>query len=77
VVYTLYQCRLVVLAVMERGAFALCPDVPAIWLPWVLQEHGYVMRPLTVFVADVAVYCLGAPIIEEVIKVSYATSFYF
>mmetsp|Transcript_2853 Transcript_2853/g.3986 ORF Transcript_2853/g.3986 Transcript_2853/m.3986 type:complete len:458 (+) Transcript_2853:82-1455(+) len=64
--------RLVVLKYMEPDAFALCPDVPSIYLPWVLKENGYNVKPLTSFVSDFFVFCLFAPIVEEVIKVFIA-----
>ncbi|CAN0130215.1 unnamed protein product, partial [Phaeothamnion confervicola] len=36
------------------------------------REHGYVVSPVTAFVADFAVCCLGAPVVEEVLKVHLA-----
>ncbi|KAG5181460.1 hypothetical protein JKP88DRAFT_263583 [Tribonema minus] len=61
--------RMAVLQVMEPQAYSACPDVPAIWLPWVLRDHGYYLKPLTAFVANFAIFCLGTPWIEEAVKV--------
>ncbi|CAM9198651.1 unnamed protein product [Chrysoparadoxa australica] len=61
--------KMAVLFFMERAAYDLCPAVPAIYLPWVLRDHGYRPSPISSFVSDFAVYCLGAPFIEEYMKV--------
>lgn len=61
--------RLGVLAIMEPEPFNLTPEVPAIYLPWVLHDHGYALRKATAFVGDVLVFCLVAPFVEEMVKV--------
>lgn len=64
---TLY--RLAVYSWLEPKIFErLSPEVPLTALPWTFRDHGYRLRPLTVFVAELAVDCLGAPLVEEAVK---------
>ncbi|CAM9482022.1 unnamed protein product [Pylaiella littoralis] len=56
--------QLCMLAVVEPAAFKLTPHVPAIFLPWVLREHGYVPSSLFSCAADLLSFCVGAPIVE-------------
>lgn len=64
---TLY--RLAVYSWLEPQIFdGLCPEVPLTALPWTFRDYGYRLRPLSVFVSEFAVDCLGAPLVEEAVK---------
>jgi len=53
---------------LEKDIFKLSPKVPAIFLPWVFSDHNYKINRLTAFACEFATNCIGAPIIEELIK---------
>jgi hypothetical protein len=57
------------LYILERKIFDLCPEVPAIYLPWVHRDHGYHMDPLSSFALQLITFCVVAPVIEEGLKV--------
>ena len=52
----------------EPSIFDLTPEIPLPILPWVLKREGYRPKRITLFIADFAVSCVAAPIIEESIK---------
>jgi hypothetical protein len=60
--------RLAVFVFLEQDVFALSPSVPVIVLPWVLREHRYRPKRITLFAADFATSCVACPILEEWIK---------
>ena len=54
---------------LEPGVVgALSPSVPLTALPWALRDHGLRPGPLTAFVGELAVDCLGGPLVEEGVK---------
>ncbi len=50
----------------ERQVFDLAVPMPI--LPWVLREHRYRPKRITLFVADFLTTCVASPIIEEFFK---------
>lgn len=60
--------RLGVFCWFEPGIFSLAPKVPLPILPWVLRDHKYRPKRITLFAADFATSCLMAPIVEEYLK---------
>ena len=60
--------RLAVFLCWERQIFQLVPKVPLLVLPWVLREHKYRPKRITLFAADVITSCVVSPLIEEWFK---------
>ena len=61
--------RIAVFSIWEPAAlFELTPRIPLPVLPWVLRGEGYRPKRITLFVADLAVSCVAAPIVEELVK---------
>jgi hypothetical protein len=60
--------RLAVFLCWERNIFQLVPKVPLLVLPWVLREHKYRPKRITLFAADVITSCVISPLIEEWFK---------
>lgn len=60
--------RLIVFAFWEPAIFELTPTIPLPVLPWVLRSEGYRPKRITLFVADFAVSCVAAPVVEELMK---------
>ena len=60
--------RLLVLRLLEPGAFRLCPALPAIFLPWHLREHGHGPRRVTLFAFSLLTTCVVAPLVEELLR---------
>ena len=60
--------KLLILKINEPDAFKLCPQVPSIYLPWVLTSHGYYPSRLTLMLCTFVTDLIVCPIIEEVYK---------
>ena len=61
--------RIAVFSIWEPAAlFELTPRIPLPVLPWVLRGEGYHPKRITLFVVDLAVSCVAAPIVEELVK---------
>jgi hypothetical protein len=60
--------RLAVFCWWERNVFQLAPNVPLPIIPWVLREHKYRPKRITLFVQDVVTSCVASPLIEEFMK---------
>jgi hypothetical protein len=52
----------------ERSILNLTPDIPLVIIPWVLREHGYKPKRITLIVQDFVASCLLSPILEEYLK---------
>lgn len=57
--------RLLILRLFDPAAFALCPRVPVIHLPWNLRQHLYFPRRITLLLFLSANFCITAPLVEE------------
>lgn len=62
--------KLVLFKWFDNSIFALNPEVPALYLPWVWKEKSPNYRPrlVTLLTSDVIVNCLACPLIEECVK---------
>jgi len=60
--------RLSIFSVLEPDIFSLTPRVPVPVLPWVLRDHGYRPKRITLFAADFGTSCVACPVIEEYLK---------
>jgi hypothetical protein len=61
--------RLFVFLIWEQDIFAqLLPRIPLVVLPWVLREHKYRPKRITLLAADFLTSCVAAPVLEEYIK---------
>jgi hypothetical protein len=61
--------RLGVMTVTEPQAFELTPKVPAIYLPWVLPDHSYIIKPLSKLIFNTLSWCAVGPVVEQTAKV--------
>lgn len=60
--------RLAIFFKWERPVFDLTPNIPLLIVPWVLREHGYKPKRITLIVQDFVASCLLSPILEEYLK---------
>lgn len=60
--------RLGVFCIWEQEVFALTPHVPLPIIPWVLREHRYRPKRITLLVQDFLSSCVVSTVIEEWIK---------
>ena len=60
--------RLGVFLFWEPNVFDLAPAVPLPIIPWVLREHKYRPKRITLFIQDFITSCVVCPILEEFFK---------
>jgi hypothetical protein len=60
--------RLAIFFRWERPVFDMTPHIPLVIVPWVLREHGYKPKRITLIVQDFVTSCLLCPILEEYTK---------
>lgn len=60
--------RLAIFFKWERPVFDMTPHIPLVIVPWVLREHGYKPKRITLIVQDFVTSCLLCPILEEYTK---------
>jgi hypothetical protein len=60
--------RLSVFAFWEPKVFELAPAVPLPIIPWVLREHKFRPKRITLFIQDFITSCVVSPVLEEFFK---------